>query len=288
MASTSGPSSPPPSSAGGMLVDEAVIPPATPAATYDYAVERFDYSAATATDCAQIGALYGGYFSLLGLEFDPSLDTDFVTPCAYYHNNGADAKPPLPHPNGAFFVVRRRFVVGGAQEGDASSVVSHIVGTIGVRAYAFPPQQKPTGAAATNEDLFRSFIDGIADPTVAERATLLQQNGGEGTRFCELKRMILHTECQGKGLGKALLNAAMGWAFAPQTTSSAPAEASRLGLSSGGGFAAMLLDTKRWLGAANALYERLGGFVECGNYNGNYRADRFMVAFATAAEEASL
>ena len=37
----------------------------------------------------------------------------------------------------------------------------------------------------------------------------------------------------------------------------------------------IVLDTKSWLKAGNALYEQFG-FVDCPNYNENWRADRWM------------
>jgi GNAT superfamily N-acetyltransferase len=74
---------------------------------------------------------------------------------------------------------------------------------------------------------------------------------------CELKRMFLLPESRGKGLGHQLLARVMTEARAM-------------------GYNVVLLDTKRCLEAANALYAKLG-FVECGNYNGNPRPDKFMM-----------
>ena len=73
---------------------------------------------------------------------------------------------------------------------------------------------------------------------------------------CELKRMFLASELRGRGIGVKLLTLIL-------------TEARRLG------YAFVVLDTKQRLRAANKLYE-MAGFVDCENYNGNPRADRFM------------
>ena len=77
-----------------------------------------------------------------------------------------------------------------------------------------------------------------------------------GSDCCELKRMFILPEHRGGGRGKLLLQWALGAARAL-------------------GYRRMVLDTKRRLEAANALYGR-AGFADCADYNGNPRADRFM------------
>jgi GNAT superfamily N-acetyltransferase len=72
----------------------------------------------------------------------------------------------------------------------------------------------------------------------------------------ELKRMFFLPECRGLGLARTVLERALG-------------RARELG------YRCVVLDTKQKLAAANALYEK-AGFVDCENYNGNPRADRFM------------
>ena len=72
----------------------------------------------------------------------------------------------------------------------------------------------------------------------------------------ELKRMYLHPDHRGGGLGKALLGAA-------------------LQLARNLGFKSMMLDTRLDLKSANRLYEKCG-FQDIGDYNQNPRAERFM------------
>lgn len=76
------------------------------------------------------------------------------------------------------------------------------------------------------------------------------------TRACELKRMFILPCARGKGLAHQLLNIA-------------------LRFSREHGYNTIFLDTKKKLQAANNLYEK-HGFLDCDNYNGNPRADRFM------------
>ena len=73
---------------------------------------------------------------------------------------------------------------------------------------------------------------------------------------CELKRMFLLEACRGKKVGMPVVNMILACAAAF-------------------GYDFVVLDTKKKLKAANSLYER-AGFVDCENYNGNPRADRFM------------
>ena len=72
----------------------------------------------------------------------------------------------------------------------------------------------------------------------------------------ELKRMFFLPQCRGHKLAKKAAELII-------------AKAREFG------FDAIVLDTKTKLTAANGLYEKLG-FVDCENYNGNPRADRFM------------
>ena len=78
-----------------------------------FAVEWFDYAAATEEEKKQIGEVYRYVFEHdIQLTFDPSLDADFVDPLKYY---GAANR-------GAFLVVR-----------DLSTPERKIVGTAGLR-----------------------------------------------------------------------------------------------------------------------------------------------------------
>jgi ribosomal protein S18 acetylase RimI-like enzyme len=72
----------------------------------------------------------------------------------------------------------------------------------------------------------------------------------------ELKRMWLRPACQGRGLGRRLMDACLD-------------EARRLGCH------ALRLDTQAKLAAAVHLY-RAYGFTEIPRYNDNHRADRWM------------
>ena len=73
---------------------------------------------------------------------------------------------------------------------------------------------------------------------------------------CELKRMFILPLARGRGLASILLKLVV-------------SKANTLG------YHTIVLDTKRRLEAANALYSK-AGFVDCSNYNDNPRADRFM------------
>ena len=72
----------------------------------------------------------------------------------------------------------------------------------------------------------------------------------------EIKRMYLSPEHRGRGLGELLLEAV-------------------LRMARSGGFSRLVLDTRRDLEAANALYERFG-FEDIIDYNQNPRAERFL------------
>lgn len=73
----------------------------------------------------------------------------------------------------------------------------------------------------------------------------------------EIKRMYIEPAYRKGGLGRALLESA-------------------LNLARDKGFSRLLLDTRRDLKAANALYERFG-FKDTKDYNQNPRAERFMI-----------
>lgn len=73
----------------------------------------------------------------------------------------------------------------------------------------------------------------------------------------EIKRMYIEPGHRKGGLGRALLESA-------------------LNLARSKGFSRLLLDTRRDLKAANALYERFG-FKDTKDYNQNPRAERFMI-----------
>lgn len=70
-----------------------------------------------------------------------------------------------------------------------------------------------------------------------------------GHDFCEMKRMFVLPEFQGKGIGKAL-----GIRLIEEAQKA--------------GFVAMRLDTHPWMTTAQGLYEKLG-FVEIDRYNDN-------------------
>ena len=93
-----------------------------------------------------------------------------------------------------------------------------------------------------------------SDATIVGTVALRAQPQLENT--CELKRMFFLPECRGKGLAPAAMAMVLERAAALR-------------------YAAVVLDTKQKLAAANALYYRTG-FADCENYNGNPRADRFM------------
>ena len=243
-----------------------------------YIIEQFDYEHATHQDTAEIGAVYDHCFTNdLNLVFDPSLDADFVDPCRYYSKASG----------GAFFVVRR-VVIGGAAGGNLDdadqeqkevpeSTRKPIVGTLGVRNFTFESEERWVA--------FQEGIKANTNSCDAERAfasSCVVKNGGSGVvvdsppavsisypsnesssltplRVCELKRMFFLPECRGRQLGKQQVAVALEWAS-----------------SSAGGYNYCILDTKRRLEAANHVYEKYGGFVECGSYNGNPRADKFM------------
>jgi GNAT superfamily N-acetyltransferase len=96
---------------------------------------------------------------------------------------------------------------------------------------------------------------GIRAVSLPDSCTDFSCSEGNG-RTCELKRMFILPVGRGRGLGGALLQLVL-------------AKARSLG------YAVVVLDTKRKLVAANACYEK-AGFLDCSNYNGNPRADRFM------------
>lgn len=233
-----------------------------------YIIEQFDYEHATPQDNAEIGAVYDHCFTNdLNLIFDPSLDADFVDPCKYYSKAT----------EGAFFVVRR--VVVGEGETDERKP---IVGTLGVRNFTFESEERWVAfvegikANTNSSDAERIFAssctvtkpqsDTGCDSPVVTISYSNESAASSLLKVCELKRMFFLPECRGRQLGKQQVAVALDWA------------------SSQGGYNLCILDTKRRLEAANHVYEKYGGFVECGSYNGNPRADKFMCKLCTPTQ----
>lgn len=85
-----------------------------------FRIEWFDFNQASADDIAQINEVYRTVFrDDIGIEFNPSLDEDCVTPAKYY----------IAAVRGAYIVVRDR------EDG------GRIVGTAGLRALPYLPNQ---------------------------------------------------------------------------------------------------------------------------------------------------
>ena len=188
-----------------------------------FAVEELDYSAASADQKKQIQEVYEYAFTHdLGLQFDASLDTDFVHPELYYYREV----------EGAYFVVNET----------NSDGQKRIVGTTGVR-------------RLDNATIPRDCVFHLTGQHVCGT----EENA---RRACELKRMFLLPCARGKGLSYELIKVALELAM----------QAS---------YDVILLDTKSRLAAANHLYLKTG-FQDCGNYNGNPRADRFLGKIVSA------
>ena len=210
-----------------------------------YRVSPFDYDCVTGEQGADIGRVYEHCFRHdLDLVFDPLLDADFVDPCKYYSESS----------QGAFFVISK--YCDAAYDADDES----IVGTVGVRNFQFDPHQWPDFVSGVNPASKEfAFLSSCRTVTTdeAEGAHISVGGNSRALRVCEIKRMFFLPECRGKQLGKELLGVSLQWAR-------------------DAGYDVCVLDTKRRLEAANHVYEKYGGFVDCGSYNGNPRADRFM------------
>jgi GNAT superfamily N-acetyltransferase len=253
----------------------------------EYVIEQFIYETATPEDSADIGAVYDHCFSHdLNLVFDPSLDSDFVNPCQYYSEASG----------GAFFVVRRKVIKEDTADDDGAERERRcpIVGTLGVRNFTFESEERwaafVAGIKANSnscESEIRlvsssSCVVGKVPPASSSLAggssgcpqVTIQYSGAvEGAsvpprdlKICELKRMFFLPECRGRQLGKQQVLVALDWATKA-------------------GYDLCILDTKRRLEAANHVYEKYGGFVEGGSYNGNPRADKFMCKCCTTTKK---
>jgi hypothetical protein len=208
----------------------------------------FDFAAATEAQRLEIQHVYTYVFKHdIDIDFDPQLDSDFMNPLTYYASAA----------RGAYGVVVQ---TGGSPHATGEEV---IVGTVGFRGISIPEScytgvgatHLPPKPAARRRADGEGEIDGVAmnlsgDDCVP--AALHDYN------VCELKRMFLLPCARGKGLSKVMLD-------------NVTQKARELG------YAAMVLDTRKRLEAANRLYEVMGGFVEFSDYNGNPRPDRFMI-----------
>lgn len=128
-----------------------------------------------------------------------------------------------------------------------------------------PPPSPPTAAstAGANGD---DSADKSNNVTSEEKPTIVgvvgvrnysdAKNELLGENCCEIKRMYIAEKHRGGGRGRRLLQMLMMKIYSFK-------------------YQRVVLDTKTWLKAANALYEQFG-FVDTGNYNQNFRADRWM------------
>ena len=155
-------------------------------------------------DKSDIKHLYQIYFKELGLEFNESLDPDFVTPGKYFSTEN----------RGAYLTL----IYTPPENTETSR--PKIIGVVGVRNYS-----------------------DVKNPVLGENC-------------CEIKRMFILEEHRGGKRGRRLFQTLMDKIYELK-------------------YDRIVLDTKSWAKPANYLYESFG-FVDCPDYNQNWRADRWM------------